>query len=140
MAKLSHRISIGAPREQVFEALSTKDGLQGWYTPHVEGEAGDGGVVTLGFTNQQPFRWRFVQLSPGEVVRWECVEGPGQSKGTTARFELSDHADGRTIVHLDHEGFNESDEALRSCNTLWGVLMHHLRDFSETGFKKPAHQ
>ena len=42
MANISHKITIQTPKSQVFKALCTTEGLKGWYTPHVEGEVGEG--------------------------------------------------------------------------------------------------
>jgi uncharacterized protein YndB with AHSA1/START domain len=48
MPKTSHKITINAPKSRLFNALSTKDGLKGWYTPQVEGEVREGETVVLG--------------------------------------------------------------------------------------------
>ena len=46
MADIRHRVGIAASREQVYEALATREGLSGWWTrdtagdPAVGGEAG----------------------------------------------------------------------------------------------------
>ena len=139
MAKTSHKITINAPKSRVFDALSTKDGLKGWYTPQVEGEVGEGETVVLGFKDEVPFHWRFVEVASPTQIKWECVEGPGAAAGTRVDFRLSDR-DGRTTVECDHEGFGETDKALRSCNTLWGILMGRLRDYAETAKSAPAFQ
>jgi hypothetical protein len=49
MATHSHRILINAPKEEVFEAITTEQGLQGWYTPTTEGGAGHGEQIKLHF-------------------------------------------------------------------------------------------
>ncbi len=139
MAKSEHRISIAAPKEDVFQAITTVDGLKGWYSPDVSGKSDKGGEVTLSFSEKEgPFRWSVAEAQQGSLVRWKCLAGPGQSAGTTATFHLSEAGKDRTLVDLDHEGFQESDEKLRTCNTLWGALMHHLKEFVETEQPKPA--
>ena len=92
----------------------------------------------LEFTGHEPFRWRFTELSPGSRLRWECTEGPGAAASTTATFSLSQTADGRTQVDIDHDGFRESDPALAACNTLWGILLGHLKNYAETAVTSPA--
>jgi uncharacterized protein YndB with AHSA1/START domain len=138
MAKVSHKIRIKAPRADVFKALSTVEGLTGWYTPHLDANVAKGNEVTFRFTGREPFRWKFTELSPTSGVRWECIEGPGAAAGTTVAFRLLDSADGRTIVECDHEDWSDSDDAFATCNTLWGILMGHLRDYVETGTPVPA--
>jgi uncharacterized protein YndB with AHSA1/START domain len=138
MATLSHQIRVSAPPDRVYEAISTNDGLTGWFTADIDGTVGSGGEALLKFTGHEPFRWRFTGLSPGSRLRWECTQGPGAAVGTTATFSLSRTADGRTQVGLDHDGFTESDPALATCNTLWGILLGHLKTYAETAVPSPA--
>jgi uncharacterized protein YndB with AHSA1/START domain len=139
MATHSHTITIDAPKEDVFKAITTKDGLQGWYTAKAEGDAGHEQEIKLHFkTKEGPFHWKVQITKPGSTVRWECLQGPGSSVGTTAVFQLADKGDGRTTVDLDHEGVDESDEKLRVCNTMWGALMLHLKKYVETKRSEPA--
>ena len=141
MAKTEHRINIAAPQNEVFQAITTADGLKGWYSPDVAGKSDKGGEVTLSFTEKEgPFRWKVTEADKGSLVRWECLAGPGQSAGTIATFRLASNNSGGTTVELDHEGFHESDAKLKTCNTLWGALMHHLKGFVETKQAKPAFQ
>ena len=47
MATSAHKITIDAPKDEVFEAITTVDGLKGWYSPDVSGKGEKGGQVTL---------------------------------------------------------------------------------------------
>ena len=138
MAKISHKITVQAAPDRVFQVLSTAEGLKGWYTPQLEGRVGEGKEVVLKFTGQEPFRWRLTESTPNSRVRWECVEGPGTAAGTTVTFRLVDKGDGRTSVELDHDGWPESHPAFTTCNTFWGILMGHLKDYAETAKATPA--
>ena len=139
MATHSHRILINAPKGEVFNAITTEEGLQGWYTPTTEGGAGHGEQIKLHFKSKEgPFHWKIQVTKPGSDVRWECLEGPGNAAGTTAKFHLVEKGLGSTFVDLDHDGQDESDDKLRVCNTMWGVLMFHLKNFTETKRSEPA--
>jgi uncharacterized protein YndB with AHSA1/START domain len=45
MADIRHRVGIGAPAATVYQAVATKDGLAGWWTRDVRGEAREGGEL-----------------------------------------------------------------------------------------------
>jgi uncharacterized protein YndB with AHSA1/START domain len=79
-----------------------------------------------------------LRLSPDSRVRWECTEGPGQAAGTRVTFRLVEVPDGRTQIELGDDGWNEGDRALKTCNTLWGILLGHLRAYAETAGPSPA--
>jgi uncharacterized protein YndB with AHSA1/START domain len=139
MAKTSYKISVNAPKSRVFRTLTTKSGLKGWFTPHIEGEVAQGETVVCKFSEEDPLHWRFVDLTSPTIVRWQCVRGPGATAGTEVTFRLSDsNKDGHTVVECDHDGFKDTDNSIKSCNTLWGILMDRLRTFSETEKAQPA--
>jgi hypothetical protein len=71
-------------------------------------------------------------------VAWKCAAGPGDSPGTIVSFHLSLLADGRTLVEQDHQGWPGTHGNYRKCNTYWGVLLHHLKQYVETGVPAPA--
>jgi hypothetical protein len=79
---------------------------------------------TFRFTGRRPFRWRFAEITPASLARWECVEGPGDS----------------TVVECDHDGWPEGHDAYITCNTLWGILMGKLKEYAETSTPAPAFQ
>jgi uncharacterized protein YndB with AHSA1/START domain len=139
MATHSHKITIDAAKEDVFKAITTIDGLQGWYTAMAEGDAGHERKIKLGFKSKEgPFHWKVLIPEPGSIVQWECLEGPGSSAGSTAVFKLADKGGGRTTVDLDHKVIDETDEKLKVCNTMWGALMLHLKKYVETKRTEPA--
>jgi uncharacterized protein YndB with AHSA1/START domain len=139
MTTISHKLAIDAPKDEIFAAITTEKGLKGWYSPTIEGKTDKGGEVTLSFSEHEgPFRWKITEAKPNSLVRWECIAGPGHAAGTVATFRLSDKGRDRTVVELDHEGFKESDEKLKTCNTLWGALIVHLKKYVETQRTEPA--
>ncbi len=138
MTSHSHRITVEALKERVYHAITTEPGLRGWYTSSVRGAANHGKRLELHFQSKAgPFHWKINEVDSGSVVQWTCLEGPGDSRGTIATFHLVE-ADGKTIVELDHDGIDEADAKRKTCNSMWGALMLHLKRFVETGKADPA--
>ena len=137
MNKTTHRIRIKAQPGRVYTALATADGLKGWFTPDIEGKVEPGQTALFRHDGRDSFRWKFVEMTPDTNSRWECVEGPGAAAGTKVLFDLK--GDGSTtVVECNHESWPEGHDAFNSCNTLWGILMGRLKDYSETGKSQPA--
>lgn len=132
MLEIDHEIRIEATPEEVFAALSTRDGLAAWHTPNVTGSGDVGGEWVMTFTGRPEFGWEVIASEAPRRVAWRCTRGPGDSVGTTATFTLAADGD-RTLVELQHAGWPGTHGNFRKCNTLWGVLLHHLRDYAETG-------
>jgi len=138
MAEITHEIKIKAPQEQIYGALTTLPGLAGWHSAKVKGDAGPQGVIAFESHFRPSFEWEVAVLKKPDLVEWTCIQGPGNSVGTTARFVLSSLPDHRTLVELSHSGWADTGGNFRKCNTLWGILLHHLRKYSETGKADPA--
>ena len=137
MKKSAHRIRIKARPDHVYKALSTAEGLRAWFTPDIQGDVVEGGSALFRHDGRDSFRWKFVELKPGELSRWECIEGPGDAKGTNVEYRIKGDG-GSTIVECDHGSWTDGHEAFESCNTLWGILMGRLKSYSETGTTQSA--
>lgn len=136
MAEIGHEIKIRAPQNTVFAALTTLEGLRAWHTSRVDGNPDTGGVIAM--HTEPKFEWKVLKTDRPHRVEWECIKGPGHAVGTRARFDLSPSADGRTLVELSHAGWIDTSGNYRKCNTRWGILLHHLRKYAETGKAEPV--
>ncbi len=139
MHSLDHEITIDAPADLVFTALSTAEGLRGWFTKRITGSGGVGDVWSLEFEGRPGFEWRVEASQPTRVVVWECLSGPGDSAGTTVLYRLQQLPDGRTRLHLSHQGWPHTSGNFTKCNTLWGGLLHNLKRYSESGEIDPTY-
>jgi uncharacterized protein YndB with AHSA1/START domain len=137
-AEIHHELKIKAPSDRIFEALTTAHGLKSWHSAHVEGDGTPGHTWRLLATGRPSFSWQIAACSAPAHVAWRCVEGPGDSVGTSVTFRLSRADEDRTLVELVHAGWPAPDGNFRKCNTYWGVLLHHLRQYVETGIPRPA--
>jgi hypothetical protein len=112
--------------------------LKNWYTPKIDGTAETDQEAVFSFIAKGPFRWKFIEVKPSTLVRWKCLEGPGASVGTTVTFRVSQKSGNETVVECDHGDWLDGDSAFKTCNTFWGILMGHLKDYTESGKAQPA--
>ena len=49
MSEIKHLLHIAAPREKVYEAITTIKGLSGWWTIQTTGECKPGGIIQFRF-------------------------------------------------------------------------------------------
>ncbi len=138
MADINHEIKIQASPEKIYQALNHISDLQAWHTAHIEGKHELNGILSFKGKEKPLFRWKLIQLEPNQKVVWECVDGPGDSVGTKAFYTLTKADDKRTLVELSHTSWPDQKGNFRKCNTLWGILLHHLKNYVETGKANPA--
>lgn len=131
MPEIDHELKIDATPENVIAALSTLDGVRAWHTPNATGSGEVGTEWVFPYADHPEFAWEIAASGP-ELIEWRCTRGPGDSVGTTATFTVA-AVDTRTLLTVRHAGWPGTHGNFRKCNTTWAVLLHHLRDYVETG-------
>lgn len=142
MADIIHRIGIRAPAPMVYEAVSTTQGVAGWWTRDTTGEATPEGTVTTRFLHADGSEigrmdLRMTRLEPHREVRWRFTDGPPEWIGTEATFTLAQDGE-MTILVFGHRHWAEPGEFMAHCSMKWAVFLMSLRDLVETGRGRPA--
>ena len=137
MANILHRIGIkGVAPAQAYEALTTIDGLAGWWTEDTKGNPDLGGVVEFRFP-VGGFDMQVVDLEPPERLVWRVLDGPEEWIGTTVEWSLRQEDD-YTIVMFGHRGWAEPVDFMYHCSTKWATFLMSLKALMETGQGYPA--
>lgn len=137
-----HRVGIKAPVSKVYGALTSIDGLSGWWTCDTTGKPERGGHIAFRFRTAAGdeiggFGMDVLELAPDHAVRWRVQDGPPEWIGTEIEFLLSEEDD-CTIVHFGHRQWRADSEFMAHCSTKWATFLLSLRDFVETGRGQPA--
>lgn len=143
MAEIIHGIGIKAPVSDVYKALSTIDGLAGWWTEETTGESKPGGNITFTFrTPDGDLKgmsvMKVTSLEPNKRVAWRCVEGPPEWIGTELKFELKQEGENNTMVLFGHHKWPEGTQFIAHCSMKWAVFLLSLRDFVAKGKGQPS--
>jgi uncharacterized protein YndB with AHSA1/START domain len=135
MADILHRIGIrDSSPQQAYEALTTVDGLAGWWTDDTTEQDG---VLKFRFPPVGGFDMEVLDARPGEQVTWRVVDGPEEWIGTTIDWTLRRSGDW-TIVLFGHQGWKEPVEFMHHCSTKWATFLLSLKELVETGRGRPA--
>ncbi|MGW4365779.1 SRPBCC family protein [Nocardia takedensis] len=137
MVDILHRIAVeNTSPQQVYDALTTIDGLAGWWTRDTTGDAALDGVIEFRFP-PGGFDMRVRATTPGEHVGWEVIDGPPEWIGTTIDWTLR-RDDDWTVVLFTHEGWAEPVEFMHHCSTKWATYLMSLKGMLETGRGAPS--
>jgi uncharacterized protein YndB with AHSA1/START domain len=135
MADILHRVGIKSSLDEVYKALTTREGLAAWWTSNTQGESTVGGVLQFRF-GAGGFDLKVLELHPAKRVRWQVVDGPTEWIGTKVSWELKQDG-GYTIVLFKHEGWKEPVEFMHHCSTKWAIFLMSLKSLLETGKGAP---
>ena len=142
MVDIIHRVGIKASPAKVYEALSTIDGVSGWWTKETTGLSQPGGPIDFTFSTPGGKRiggmsMEVLALEPDKGVRWRCTDGPAEWIGTEVGFELTQDGD-YTIVRFGHRNWREALEFTEHCSMKWATFLMSLKELVETGRGRPS--
>jgi uncharacterized protein YndB with AHSA1/START domain len=126
----------------VYEALSTVEGIAGWWTTDSSGSSNVGGAIRVRFHSQDgkeigSMNMEVTALDPDKRVQWRVTSGPEEWVDTDVIFDLFKDGD-CTIVLFTHRNWREASQFTAHCSMKWATFMLSLKDFAETGTGKPS--
>lgn len=136
MEEIRINVTIKASSEDIYNSLTTEDGLSNWWAKQTTARA------EIGFLNTFIFgtfvnKMKVVELTPNKRVVWECVESIDEWIGTFISFELEEKGE-RTLTRFTHSNWKTITDTFASCTYDWARFMTSLKSLCETGTGKPA--
>ena len=131
MVDILHKIEAKAAPQAAYAALTTREGLAGWWTSDTRGNPGEGGVIEFYFGSGR-VDMKVLELVPGKHVLWQVVRGPDDWMGNKVTFELAPNGD-LTKILFKHQGWKQPNEFMHHCSTKWATFLLSLKSLLETG-------
>jgi len=136
MPDILHKIDVRSSPAATYAALTTLDGLSGWWTTTTQGNPEVGGTIAFRFGPLGGFDMKVLELQPARRVLWQVVDGPEEWIGTKVSFELK--ADGDfTAVLFKHQGWKAPVEFMHHCSTKWATYLLAMKSLLEGGKGRP---
>lgn len=141
MFDIVHRVGIKAPAAEVYDAISSVEGVAGWWSEETTGESTVGGTFTSCFREDGVEKGRMdlqvITLEPGREVRWRVTAGPPEWIGTDVTFAVSQEGE-YTVLLFGHRNWAEQVEFMAHCSMKWATFLLSLRALVETGRGRPS--
>jgi len=134
MATISLLVKVKGTPEEIFEQLTTADGIEKWLTKASYSSDEDSGELRLRLWGDTDFIVR--ESTPVSRVVWHCVSQDNRWFGTDIIFRLRPESD-RTVVLFDHDGWPEISDFFRDCATSWAYFLLSLQSLIEKGVGTP---
>ena len=136
MPDIFHDFPIKAPVSVVFQAMTTPEGLDSWWTQRAERVPGDGTEYLLSFGPGYAWTGQVLRSVPEAEFEMRITKADSDWTGTVIRIRLEPEQD-RTWVRFCHAGWPECNEHYRvSCNC-WAAYLRVLRRSLEHGESVP---
>ncbi|WP_129714859.1 SRPBCC domain-containing protein [Pedobacter sp. SYP-B3415] len=133
---ICHRLLIGVPVEKVFAAVTTQEGLAGWWTPDTTAKAEAGSILKFEFGPDYHKEMQVLELRAYSRVKWLCIKAFEEWIGTTITFEIEPHAKGAILI-FRHSGWKAYTNEFASCSYAWALFLGSLKSLCERGAGTP---
>jgi uncharacterized protein YndB with AHSA1/START domain len=133
-----HEISINAPPERVFDAISTTDGIRGWWADDAVYDGKLAGKAQVKFGRPPAaLTMETTVFCKDEEILWRCLNGPPDWIGTNVSWLLESDADGGTRVRLQHSNPRAGAAGPPDQDAIWRELLAGLKQYVEGGAPGP---
>lgn len=145
MSHYQQSLVLEANPTTVYAALTTTEGLRGWWTQDCDAESKVGGNIRLRFGRTRK-ALRVERLEPGREVHWLCTEAHIAASqlthrdewiGTQMVFRLTPQGNERTRLDFEHIGLVPALDCYQMCRDGWRYFFGSLQKLVETGRGTP---
>jgi uncharacterized protein YndB with AHSA1/START domain len=138
MATILLRVPVDVEPKSVYEAITTSEGVNGWWSNHTQGPEGVGSTMKVAFPDApMTFDFEVTEEVPGERVAWRCLAGPPEWIGTNISFDVQHDAEGNASVLFSHDGWATTEESFPFIAYSWAQILPRLKTLTETGRADP---
>lgn len=157
MPDIHHQLIIEATAEKIYQCITSKEGLAGWWTPDATAIPEVATIARFPFGPDYFKEMNIVELLPSKLVRWQCIQGAEEWIGTTLSFQLESHnKDSLLRIHPEMTGqaqqqvnsevtllifhqdnWKEYSPMYAECNYTWAQFLRSLKLLCETGKGRP---
>ena len=131
MPEIRHRVGIAVDPARIFKALTSIDGIRGWWDMDARGEAGESGAFDFAGGHMD------VEEADPSLVRWRYSGLASDWVGTEVQIRLLPRDD-QTYVLFTHADWREPTEFMHHCTTTkWATYLISLKDMIERGEGRP---
>lgn len=124
-------IDIDATLEEVWQALTTGEGIARWFAPHAAVTPGEGGSVSVGWDPKEMWETPITVWEP--MRRMQTASEMPSKDGRMVRLAVDYYVEvhgGRVRVRLVHSGFDDSgswDDYIDGLDAGWTFFLFNLK-------------
>lgn len=132
MADITHLFYIHAPADKIFDAISTPEGMNTWWTKRASGKPMQGAKYTLWFGPEHDWRAVVTRCVRNAEFELEMTHTDEDWQGTRLGFALQERDEG-TQIRFYHLGWPEANDHYQISCFCWAMYLRLMRKYVETG-------
>lgn len=134
------KMTVGASRERVYEAIATHHGIAGWWTHLVDGTPSKKGKFAVSFEGMdQRIDLQVDHLRRPAEVDWTCLRHSVFPEWQETRFvfRITEISSDKCELIFSHRGMTPQLGCYEEIEGAWDYFLHSLVSYLETGRGQP---
>ncbi|MBO6524783.1 MAG: SRPBCC domain-containing protein [Balneolaceae bacterium] len=136
-----HEFEIKTTEKQTFDAITTEEGINGWWSKDCDIPTAEGETMRVRFTDHNvEMGFRIDELVENRKVVWTCVENPNPAfLDTVIQFDIKKSSSGIQF-RFNHSNWDEQWDGkinFEQSKESWKHFMNSLKSYLETGTGQP---
>jgi uncharacterized protein YndB with AHSA1/START domain len=132
MPDILHQFPINATLADVFEAISTPEGIDVWWTNRCKGNPAEGSEYELFFAKGYDWRAVVSEYVANQSFELTITHADADWTGVSVGFDLAGR-DGAVEVRFYNRGWATENDHYRISNYCWAMYLRLLRRYVEHG-------
>lgn len=137
MNTILHDFYINVSKEKVFEAISSPNGLNNWWTLQCTGQAKLDEEYNLYFGDEYNWFAKVSKFKMNEEIEFKMTKATEDWQPTRFVFILTEEKPNVTYVQFYHSNWQEANKNYRISSYCWGSLLSQLKQYLEKGIITP---
>ena len=132
MPDIFHYFTIKAPPDRVFNAVTTPEGLDKWWTKHSSGMPAKDELYELNFGAGYEWQGKVTKCIPEKEFEFEISQALTDWEGTKVGFKIEPSQD-TTKVQFYHHGWPDDNDHFRTSCYCWAMYLRIMKRYLEYG-------
>lgn len=131
-----HNLTIKSSANQLFEAITTPEGLINWWPLKCSGEPEEGAEYRFYFGPEYDWNAEVVTCKPDHYFRLKMTKSDPDWDASHLEFTL-DQKEDEVMLKFAHRNWPEDNDHFKHSSYCWALLLNGLKNYVEKGIVIP---
>lgn len=133
MNTISQGFFIKSSQEKIFEAISTPEGFNNWWTKECSGIPKLDAEFNFYFSEEYNWKAKVSKLIPNEAIEFTMTVASENWEDTVFGFQLTPDSNNNIFIEFYHKNWKSVNKEFQITNYCWANIFFQLKEYVETG-------
>lgn len=136
MFSIHHDIIIKSTPEEIFNAVTTAEGLDSWWTKQSSGQPKMGEDYRFFFTKGYDWYAKVLMVTPNKQIMFKMIDADEDWMDTLLTFTII-KKENSCVLRFDHTEWRSINDHFRRTSYCWAIYMRGIKKYLEEGLITP---